>query len=339
MQGPQAFSHVSLELSPILEDFDAVSCRSLCFSSCSIFSSSTFLHENSDLRIIHCSSPVIFEKVCASHNINFTPSAILDFMPHYTRPQDFGESAPEEIMSSSQGYNGLASGADDMKFSESVVPAFMLAFPTPEISKSSVFPPQSPFTVPKLVAASTSTSDILDSTSPSALRVRGNTFIFQGPALPVCDHSSLHEMSSVKFSCRACHKQWLACKSWYHAIDGGRRRRLKEPCVKPGESNTSSRAMLGILGLPIGSPRGLVIDLAASDVRSTLQKNISKTFPLERLSVFCLGYIKNLVSLAPLCTMIRRQCEQRRVSWAFHLDEMQPGETFRGFLFLVADEW
>ena len=36
---------------------------------------------------------------------------------------------------------------------------------------------------------------------------------------------------------------------WYQANDGGRRRWLTEPLIRPAESNASLRAVMGVLGV------------------------------------------------------------------------------------------
>lgn len=136
-----------------------------------------------------------------------------------------------------------------------MVPALVLTFPTPEPPKTPVFAPQSPFTVHKFVAAAASGD--LTSAGPeqrfSKLAV---------PALPRCTHCGFgfgldfHDLEAPLSSnpCRLCEPQWLACKMWYQATGAS----LREPCaVRPAESNASSRAIVGRLGLPVGSHRGL----------------------------------------------------------------------------------
>ncbi|KAJ7016848.1 hypothetical protein C8F04DRAFT_493279 [Mycena alexandri] len=149
-------------------------------------------------------------------------------------------------------------GVRDPVGNEELVPALILTFPTPEPPKSPIFAPQSPFTVHKFVAATgpgTSTSAGLDQRT-SSLAV---------PALPRCTHCGFgfgldfHDLEAPLSSnpCRLCEPQWLACKMWYHARGDS----LREPCaVRPAESNASSRAIVGKLGLPIGSHRGLGLE-------------------------------------------------------------------------------
>lgn len=163
----------------------------------------------------------------------------------------------------------------------------MLTYPTPELARSPVFAPQSPFTINKFVAASafcaSASGGHLAQLTP-ALSSHGNESGIgignacgfslprvvtsspksQAPTLPRClhcgfgfDFASPSTFESVP--CRMCEKQWMACQLWYHAKDGGRGMSLKEPYVKPAESNASSRAIMGTLGYPVGSPRGLGI--------------------------------------------------------------------------------
>ncbi|KAJ7361268.1 hypothetical protein DFH08DRAFT_843615 [Mycena albidolilacea] len=135
---------------------------------------------------------------------------------------------------------------------EESVPALVLTFPTPEPPKSPVFIPQSPFTVHKFVAA------MAPGPSASAECIAQLAV----PALPRCTHCGfgfgldLDDLEAPLSSnpCRFCEPQWLACKMWYQA----RGDRLREPCaVRPAESNASRRAIVGKLGLPVGSHRGL----------------------------------------------------------------------------------
>ncbi|KAF8204315.1 hypothetical protein K438DRAFT_555866 [Mycena galopus ATCC 62051] len=137
---------------------------------------------------------------------------------------------------------------------EELVPSLVLTFPTPEPPKSPIFAPQSPFTVPKFVTAM----------APGASASGGDQCIdhLAVPALPRCTHCGfgfgldLDDLEAPLSSnpCRFCEPQWLACKVWYQA----RGNSLREPCaMRPAESNASSRAIIGKLGLPVGSHRGL----------------------------------------------------------------------------------
>ncbi|KAJ7755069.1 hypothetical protein DFH07DRAFT_822810 [Mycena maculata] len=145
---------------------------------------------------------------------------------------------------------------DPVADEEEPVPALVLTFPTPEPPQSPVFAPQSPFTVHKFVVAAASG----DSTSACDQRANNLTV----PALPRCTHCGFgfgfdfHDLEAPRSStpCSFCEPQWLACKMWYQT----RGNRLREPgAVRPAESHASSRAIVGKLGLPVGSHKGLGI--------------------------------------------------------------------------------
>ncbi|KAJ6541923.1 hypothetical protein B0H19DRAFT_1175225 [Mycena capillaripes] len=147
---------------------------------------------------------------------------------------------------------------DPLANGEEPVPTLVLTFPTPEPPKSPIFAPQSPFTIHKFVAATGPD----ESASASGHQGTGNLSV---PALPRCTQCGfgfgldLDDLEAPLSSnpCRFCGPQWLACKMWYQA----RGNSLREPCaVRPAESNASSRAIVGKLGLPIGSHRGLGLD-------------------------------------------------------------------------------
>lgn len=128
------------------------------------------------------------------------------------------------------------------------IPALMLTLPTPTIPISPVFLNQSPITVPKYLTAS--------STPAMTPRTPASAHAFGVPSLPRCDCCGFVEFENGT-QCAECDKQWLACKVWYQANDGGRRHYLTEPYIKPAESNARTRAILDVLGVPGGSPSAL----------------------------------------------------------------------------------
>ncbi|KAJ7103117.1 hypothetical protein B0H15DRAFT_811019 [Mycena belliarum] len=139
------------------------------------------------------------------------------------------------------------------------VPALVLTFPTPEPPMIPVFAQQSPFKVPKFI---TTTS----SGRPSPAGSGQQFSVLSVPALPRCTHCgfgfglNFHDLEAplTRNPCRFCEPQWLACKMWYQA----RSNTLREPCaIRPAESNASSRAIVGELGLLVGSHGGLGIDV------------------------------------------------------------------------------
>jgi hypothetical protein len=130
----------------------------------------------------------------------------------------------------------------------STIPSLMLTFPTPLLDNSPVFAPSAPLTVPKFVTVSDS-GKLTPLSMHSSHQLSGTS----APALPACTRCDL----SNDLPCRDCEQQWLACKLWYHTKEGG----LKEPLVRPAESNRDSREMMRILGLAVGSSKGLGIDV------------------------------------------------------------------------------
>ncbi len=115
--------------------------------------------------------------------------------------------------------------------------------PTPQISQSPIFQPRSPISLAKYVQATTLQP------SPALSVSSGVLSPSPVPSIPSCDRSCLAQLEEGLI-CRSCQRQWLACKMWYHANDGGRRRWLTEPLIRPAESTASVRALMGVLGVP-----------------------------------------------------------------------------------------
>ena len=123
------------------------------------------------------------------------------------------------------------------------LPSFALTIPTPESSHLPVFEPQSPFTVERFVEASEAS---LDSTrSQHSPPSRRQALV---PVLPQCNHQDGGGL------CDDCDTQMLACKVWFQDSDAGRRQSLREPFVKPAESNAVNRAVMEALGISSASP-------------------------------------------------------------------------------------
>ena len=139
-------------------------------------------------------------------------------------------------------------------------PSIVLTLPTPRVPQSPVFRPHSPITLDKYIQATSAenASTICLSTIPS---------------LPSCDLQCLSQLD-VRPPCRSCERQWLACKMWYQASDGGRRQRLTAPFIRPAESNTNLRAVMDFLGVPGGTEStgavGLGLDSPDSDAPKEL---------------------------------------------------------------------
>ncbi|KAI0673818.1 hypothetical protein C8Q78DRAFT_1019192 [Trametes maxima] len=128
-------------------------------------------------------------------------------------------------------------------------PSLVLTMPTPQIPYSPIFVPHSPITLSKYVEATTHSS-VYNSFGPSPAP---SASLSPAPSLPACDRCCLAQLEDG-LVCRVCEKQWLACKLWYQAHDGGRRRWLTEPYIKPAESTARVRAVMGALSVP-GSTR------------------------------------------------------------------------------------
>lgn len=121
-------------------------------------------------------------------------------------------------------------------------PSIVVTLPTPRVSQSPVFQPRSPITLAKYVQATSPDSDL----SPACA---SSSSLSPVPSVPACDRCCLAELEEG-VTCRSCERQWLACKMWYQANDGGRRQWLTEPFIRPAESNASLRAVMGVLGVP-----------------------------------------------------------------------------------------
>lgn len=137
-------------------------------------------------------------------------------------------------------------------------PTVTLTLPTPLLASSPVFVPQSPITVSKFFLASAMTARnptdapgeqqlIPDRCSPSG---SGSGPTPLPPSLTSCGQCGLFAFDQGE-QCRACDERWLACKVWYRAHDGGRRKWLTEPYIHPGECNETNREMMRDLGLVV----------------------------------------------------------------------------------------
>lgn len=120
-------------------------------------------------------------------------------------------------------------------------PSIVLTLPTPQLSQSPVFQPRSPITVAKYVHATSSRS-------PCPAPAVSTSSLSPAPSIPSCNRCCLAQLEDG-IICRACERQWLACKMWYQANDGGRRQHLTEPFIRPAESNANVRAVMDVLGV------------------------------------------------------------------------------------------
>ncbi|KAH9929790.1 uncharacterized protein B0H18DRAFT_996284 [Fomitopsis serialis] len=134
------------------------------------------------------------------------------------------------------------------------IPSLVLTLPTPQLPASPIFIPQSPITVSKFItAAADPPSSAHPPRQPSC----------PVPAMQFCSDCALVPPDSGLL-CYSCDQQWLACKVWYQANDGGRRQRLTEPHIRPAESNAANRALMDFLRAPTGSGNSYGLGIRAT---------------------------------------------------------------------------
>ncbi|EKM61770.1 uncharacterized protein PHACADRAFT_248612 [Phanerochaete carnosa HHB-10118-sp] len=140
--------------------------------------------------------------------------------------------------------------------------------------QSPVFVPQSPITVSKFFEA-------LDPPPNEAPEAQIRSLVSSAPHLASCGECGLFEFEKG-LQCRDCDQQWLACKVWYRAQDGGRRRWLTAPYIRPGESNARNRALMHEVGVP-----GCYADMpGADDATSTDVVSVRRLPRLQRARRF-----------------------------------------------------
>ncbi|EGO05422.1 hypothetical protein SERLA73DRAFT_157950 [Serpula lacrymans var. lacrymans S7.3] len=117
-------------------------------------------------------------------------------------------------------------------------PSLMLTLPTPELPSTPAWTPSPlPLTVSQYVVA-----------------VDAGGYDAPAPPFPPCYGDNF----GYTPKCSACEKQWLACTLWFHA----RQKRtasshLERPYLRGEVSTATNRAIMGSLGLPIGSAKAL----------------------------------------------------------------------------------
>ena len=150
------------------------------------------------------------------------------------------------------------------------IPSLVLTLPTPQLPASPVFVQRSPITVHKFITAAEA--------PPNPLPSEGQA---QRPAPPMefChDCVLVHPDSGLL--CYACDQQWLACKVWYQANDGGRRQRLTEPYIKPAESTATNRALMDLLQAPTGNGSSYGLGIRAGPQVVVSKSRFRKLAPL-----------------------------------------------------------
>ncbi|KAI0334041.1 hypothetical protein GY45DRAFT_1359275 [Cubamyces sp. BRFM 1775] len=189
-------------------------------------------------RFIDEDSGVVFARVCLGPDERSLP-ATGSFTGEYSSTLD--ASVP---------ITPIAQGSGTACPSLLAAPSLMLTLPTPQIAHSPVFVPRSPITLSKYVEATTPVCGSNPLAPPSPATSCASPSLSPAPSVPSCDRCCLGQLERDGIVCRACEKQWLACKMWYQAHDGGRRRWLTEPYIKPAESTASVRAVMGsVLGV------------------------------------------------------------------------------------------
>ncbi|KAF9819245.1 hypothetical protein IEO21_02284 [Rhodonia placenta] len=217
------------------------------------------------MQVLDAESGVIFDKIFQGSGCEIPPS----------------QTGVENLIS--QGNNvtcqpvlphpGNLSELHHGKIGTALVPSLMLTIPTPQMPASPVFVPQSPITVFKFAEA-TSRQFIPLASSSSPLPV---------PAIPICEDCCLIVPESGQ-QCASCERQWLACKVWYQANDGGRRQRLKEPYIKPAESNAANRALMEFLGAPTGLGNSYGLGIRAGPEQAMSKSRFRRLAPLLALA-------------------------------------------------------
>ncbi|CCL98910.1 uncharacterized protein FIBRA_00917 [Fibroporia radiculosa] len=149
------------------------------------------------------------------------------------------------------------------------LPSLMLTIPTPQLPPSPFFVPRSPITISKFVMASSSPASPFLSAGPV-------------PSIPICEDCCLINSESGQH-CRSCDKQWLACKVWYQANDGGRRQQLTEPYIKPAESTLANRALVDLINVPSGPANFYGLGIRTSPGAAVSKSRFRKLAPLLAL--------------------------------------------------------
>lgn len=150
------------------------------------------------------------------------------------------------------------------------IPSLVLTLPTPQLPASPVFLQRSPITVHQFIAAAE---------APSAPLPPDGHPLRPVPSMEFCpDCVLVHPDSSLL--CHSCDQQWLACKVWYQANDGGRRQRLTEPYIKPAESNATNRALMDLLQAPTGSGSSYGLGIRAGPQVVVSKSRFRKLAPL-----------------------------------------------------------
>lgn len=102
------------------------------------------------------------------------------------------------------------------------------------------------------------------------------------PEVVLC--SRCKTLSGLSVEDSPCQRCQLAYQVWAHDRgDNGQRSLLKEPYIKPAESNASNRALTSTMGLPVGSSRTTQPDNRATKNRMS-QAHAPDRYKMRRVS-------------------------------------------------------
>lgn len=122
---------------------------------------------------------------------------------------------------------------DDNAITDTALPSLLVTLPTPELPKSPIFAPQTPFFLREIAGAATTE----ERTSPN----RDQELNLIVPVSPRCTRCGFGldldfrelEVPLIITPCRMCEAQWLAYKTWHEANRGT----LRERCtIRAGAS-------------------------------------------------------------------------------------------------------
>ena len=201
-----------------------------CIPAPPIFHTSTPRAGNRVLQAVDRHTGIVFDRVCQggiSSDVN---------LPGFSSDLSY------QLVSTTAGPNA----SPFVEVDDFAKPSMVLTVPTPIPPQSPVFIPQSPITISKFFEAVDEETEAAGfSTGIPETSSMGQP----PPSLGLCGECGLFEFEHG-LQCRDCDRQWLACKVWYQAQDGGRKRWLNTPYIRPGESNAHNRALMHGLGVP-----------------------------------------------------------------------------------------
>ncbi|KAH9837378.1 uncharacterized protein C8Q71DRAFT_857679 [Rhodofomes roseus] len=217
------------------------------FTAKSAFSEPSEEYQQTILQVLDTESGVFFDKVCQGSKGTLKVEQLA--------PEMFDDQHAVTVKIDSPGRLRRNFASDHLVgMVAPPVPSLMLTLPTPQLPGSPIFVPTSPITVTKFITAAAQPSNLV----PQPLQASRPV-----PVMQFCEDCVLAPPDSG-FLCHSCDQQWLACKVWYQANDGGRRQRLTEPYIKPAESTAANRALIDFLRAPTGSGNSYGLGIRAA---------------------------------------------------------------------------